>query len=163
MVVMAGLVQSLDNGLGRTPGMGWNSDYCTNCTNPAKNGFENEKFIKHIADAMVDMGFQKLGYHYVNMDSKWDTSSRDSNGDLVPDPTLWPNGMQNTIAYVHRCLFFFGCFVFFNLLFSKGLGFGLYGDKGMSIGVNFCFKTSMLGAQDCAGHPGQLGHEVFTN
>jgi hypothetical protein len=24
--------QALDNGLGRRPGLGWNSDYCTNCS-----------------------------------------------------------------------------------------------------------------------------------
>jgi alpha-galactosidase len=60
------------------------------------------------------MGFQKLGYHYVNMDSKWDTKNRDKDGNLVPDPQKWPNGLDDTISYVH----------------GKGLGFGLYGDKG---------------------------------
>ena len=24
--------QALDNGLGKRPGLGWNSDYCTNCS-----------------------------------------------------------------------------------------------------------------------------------
>jgi hypothetical protein len=38
----------------------------------------------------------------------------DADGNLVPDPTLWPSGMQTTVDYVH----------------SKGLGFGLYGDRG---------------------------------
>ena len=25
---------ALDNGLGKLPGLGWNSDYCTNCSGP---------------------------------------------------------------------------------------------------------------------------------
>ena len=122
------VTNSLENGVGRLPGLGWNSDYCTNCTQKGENGFQNEQFIKHIADSLVDMGFQKLGFHYVNMDASWDTKNRDDNGDLQPDPALWPSGMEETIKYVH----------------SKGLGFGLYGDKG---------------DKDCAGNPGQLGHE----
>ena len=127
LLLCASLSSALDNGLGKTPGMGWNSDYCTNCSKDA-NGFQNEKFIAHIADAMVEMGFKELGYKYVNMDASWDTSSRDKDGNLVPDPILWPSGMEKTIEYVH----------------SKGLGFGLYGDKG---------------TKDCARNPGQLGHE----
>jgi alpha-galactosidase len=106
-------VYALNNGLGRLPGLGWNSDYCTNCTKSA-NGFQNEAFIEHIADALVSMGFQSLGFRYVNLDASWDLPERDANGDLVPDPALWPSGIDHTIEYVH----------------SLGLGFGLYGDKG---------------------------------
>ena len=104
---------ALDNGLGKKPGLGWNSDYCTNCSH-GSNGFQNEAFIKHIADSMVSMGFAKLGFTNVNMDASWDTPTRDENGDLTPDPALWPSGIDATIKYVH----------------DTGLGFGLYGDKG---------------------------------
>lgn len=121
------LVVGLDNSLGWLPGMGWNSDYCTNCSRP--NGFQNELFVKHIADAMVDLGLAKLGYAYVNMDASWDTPERDDAGDLQPDPALWPSGLKSTVDYVHR----------------RGLGFGLYGDKG---------------TMDCAKNPGQQGHEL---
>jgi hypothetical protein len=68
-------------------GLGWNSDYCANCTKADRvrwgygasqgplTGFENEGFIKHIGDVMhgsVQPGgqtFQELGFTYVNMDS----------------------------------------------------------------------------------------------
>ena len=46
-------VASLENGLGKLPGMGWNSDYCTNCSSSDANGFngpKTEKFIQHIAE-----------------------------------------------------------------------------------------------------------------
>eukprot|EP01051_Picozoa_sp_SAG22_P031818 SAG22_NODE_13086_length_419_cov_1.221875_1_plen_77_part_10 len=49
---------ALDNGLGRRPGLGWNSDYCTNCSGPLfgdglaarSRGYGDEVFVKHIAD-----------------------------------------------------------------------------------------------------------------
>ena len=89
----------------------------------------NETVILNIADAMVDLGFKDLGYAYVNMDASWDTVERDTaTGDLVPDPVLWPSGLNATVDYVH----------------AKGLGFGLYGDKG---------------TLDCAKHPGQYPRE----
>jgi alpha-galactosidase len=125
-------VASLENGLGKLPGMGWNSDYCTNCSSSDANGFngpKTEKFIQHIAEYLNTSGLQKLGYQYVNMDATWDEPTRDANGDLVPKKDTWPSGMEKTISYIH----------------NLGLSFGLYGDKG---------------ATDCAKNPGQLAHEV---
>mmetsp|Transcript_20067 Transcript_20067/g.52115 ORF Transcript_20067/g.52115 Transcript_20067/m.52115 type:complete len:576 (+) Transcript_20067:146-1873(+) len=131
---------ALDNGLGRLPGLGWNSDYCTNCSHGALGtsrlgGFQNEGFIKHIADVMHNTvqpsgkTFQQLGFEYVNMDASWNLPTRSASGDLQPNPEQWPSGIDNTISYVH----------------SLGLKFGLYGDRG---------------TQDCAKNPGALGHEV---
>jgi hypothetical protein len=122
---------ALPNGLGRLPGLGWNSDYCTNCTDPPllsggrllhansglkrqPFGYGGEHFIKRIADHMhtVKHGgktLQELGFHYINMDASWDSYNRSDTGELVPDPKLWPSGLDHTISYVH----------------SLGLGFGL--------------------------------------
>ena len=43
-----------------------------------------------------------------------DLPNRSANGDLVPDPALYPSGLNHTVSYVH----------------SLGLKFGLYGDRG---------------------------------
>ena len=32
---------------------------------------------------------QMLGYEYVNMDASWNLPTRDSSGDLQPNPALW--------------------------------------------------------------------------
>lgn len=128
---------ALDNGLAAKPGLGWNSDYCTECSHvdasghlrAGATGFENEAFIAHIADYINASGLQALGYEYVNMDSLWDLPDRDANGDLQPDPALWPSGFAATVARVH----------------ARGLGIGVYGDRGNL---------------DCNRMPGQLGHEA---
>jgi alpha-galactosidase len=114
---LSSLALALDNGLAARPGLGWNSDYCTKCAalsgSPRLTGFENEKFIAHIADFLVSSGLAALGYVNVNMDSLWDLPTRSADGDLQPDPALWPSGLPATISYVH----------------SKGLKFGVYGDR----------------------------------
>lgn len=96
----------LDNGLGLTPQMGWNS------WNKFACGI-NEELIKETAAAMVSSGLVNYGYNYVNMDDCW-ASYRDANGDINPDPTAFPSGIKALADYVH----------------SLGLKFGLYSDAG---------------------------------
>lgn len=97
---------SLDNGLARTPPMGWNS----------WNNFEcnvSEDLIKGMADAMVASGMKDAGYDYVVIDDCWQVS-RDSDGNIVADPQRFPSGMKALADYIH----------------GKGLKFGLYSDAG---------------------------------
>ncbi|KAF2332561.1 glycoside hydrolase family 27 protein [Flavobacterium daemonense] len=94
-------------GLAMTPPMGWNS-WNTFGTNI------DEKLVKETADIMVSSGLAAAGYNYIVLDDGWMTHERDANGDLVPDPAKFPNGMKAVIDYVH----------------SKGLKFGLYNCAG---------------------------------
>jgi alpha-galactosidase len=67
--------KALNNGLAKTPPMGWNS----------WNIFHeniNETQIKQIADAMVTSGMKDAGYIYLNLDDNWMATSRDANGKL---------------------------------------------------------------------------------
>lgn len=95
----------LDNGLGRTPQMGWNSWNHFHCN-------INEAVLKETADAIVSSGLNKFGYKYVNVDDCW-AKSRDSQGTVHPDPATFPD-MPGLVEYIH----------------SKGLLFGLYSDAG---------------------------------
>ncbi|XP_073282952.1 alpha-galactosidase 3-like [Primulina huaijiensis] len=97
----------LSNGLGKTPQMGWNSWNFFACD-------INEKVIKETADALISTGLAKLGYIYVNIDDCWSKLSRDSKGQLVPDPETFPSGVKALADYVH----------------SKGLKLGIYSDAG---------------------------------
>ncbi len=56
--------QQLDNGLGLTPQMGWNSWNHFGC------GI-NEALIKKTADQLVATGLAAKGYKYVNLDDCW--------------------------------------------------------------------------------------------
>lgn len=98
-------VDALDNGLGRTPPMGWSS------WNPFADGPEmNATSIMGIADAIIANGLDKLGYNYVNIDCSWSLPNRAPDGSVQPDPVRFPNGIAAVAQYVH----------------SKGLKLGIY-------------------------------------
>ncbi|MGA7415771.1 MAG: alpha-galactosidase [Bryobacteraceae bacterium] len=99
-------LQALDNGLARTPPMGWNSWNKFACN-------VSENLIKGAADALVTSGMKDAGYQYVVIDDCWQIS-RDGEGNIVPDAKRFPNGIKAVADYVH----------------SKGLKFGIYSDAG---------------------------------
>ncbi|GMY08367.1 alpha-galactosidase 3 [Fagus crenata] len=103
-----GILQ-LNNGLAQTPPMGWNSWNFFACN-------INETVIKETADALISTGLADLGYVYLNIDDCWSTVTRNSEGQLVPDPKTFPSGIKPLADYVH----------------AKGLKLGIYSDAGVS-------------------------------
>ena len=100
------IIYCLDNGLGRTPQMGWNSWNKFGCN-------INEELIKNTIDTLNSSGLIEAGYKYINLDDCWQIS-RDENGTILPDYNAFPNGIKPLVDYAH----------------SKGLLFGLYSDAG---------------------------------
>lgn len=93
-----------DNGLARTPPMGWNS----------WNHFHrnvNDKVVRETADAMATNGMKAAGYVYVNIDDTWE-GTRDAQGNIQTNEKF-PN-MKALSDYVH----------------SKGLKLGIYSSPG---------------------------------
>ncbi len=108
LLLASPLALGLDNGLGRTPQMGWNSWNYFACN-------INETIIRSAADALVSTGLNHLGYEYVNIDDCWAVhDSRGPDGRLVPDPIKFPNGIDGLANYVH----------------GLGLKLGIYTDAG---------------------------------
>ncbi|ETO33695.1 Melibiase family protein [Reticulomyxa filosa] len=104
--VLTSLTTGLDNGVGKTPQMGWNS----------WNGYHcgiNQELIEQVIKSMVSTGLRDAGYKYVNLDDCWQLY-RDPNGTIVPDPTTFPDGIVPLVEMAH----------------SNGLLFGLYSDAG---------------------------------
>jgi alpha-galactosidase len=104
--VICSVIYCLDNGLGRTPQMGWNSWNKFGCN-------INENLIRETIDALNSSGLLEAGYNYINLDDCWQLE-RDENGVIVPDYNTFPNGIKPLVEYAH----------------SKGLLFGLYSDAG---------------------------------
>ncbi|MEV6708975.1 cellulose binding domain-containing protein [Micromonospora wenchangensis] len=94
---------ALDNGVARTPPMGWNSWNTFGCN-------INEALIRQMTDAMVSTGMKDAGYQYVVVDDCWMNPNRDSAGNLQGDPTRFPSGMKALGDYIH----------------ARGLKFGIY-------------------------------------
>lgn len=115
-----------DNGLGRTPVLGWSS-WSFLRAQPTAANFEAQ------ARALRDSGLQKLGYDYVNLDDFWYQcppsksirTSRgpnvDAYGRWVTDTSRFPsqgdtNGIKVVADYIH----------------SLGMKFGIYVTPGIS-------------------------------
>ncbi len=93
-----------DNGLVRTPPMGWNS----------WNKFAgkiDDATVRAIADAMVSSGMKDAGYVYINIDDTWE-GPRDAQGNITSN-RKFPD-MKALADYVH----------------SKGLKIGIYSSPG---------------------------------
>ncbi|XP_057787728.1 alpha-galactosidase-like isoform X3 [Salvia miltiorrhiza] len=100
-------ISALENGLARTPQMGWNSWNHFQCN-------IEEKLIRETADAMVSTGLAALGYKYINLDDCWAEQNRDAQGNLVAKASKFPSGIKALADYVH----------------GKGLKLGIYSDAG---------------------------------
>jgi len=93
-----------DNGLVRTPPMGWNS----------WNKFAGritDADIRSMADAMISSGMKDAGYVYINIDDTWQ-AGRDTQGNILTNKKF-PD-MKALADYVH----------------SKGLKIGIYSSPG---------------------------------
>ncbi|XP_030262165.1 alpha-N-acetylgalactosaminidase-like [Sparus aurata] len=117
---------ALDNGVMRTPPMGWlawERFRCDiNCENDPKNCISENLFID-MADRLAEDGWRELGYVYVNIDDCWSSMERDAKGRLQADPKRFPGGIHKLARYMH----------------DRGLKLGIYGD---------------MGTHTCGGYPG---------
>jgi alpha-galactosidase len=94
-----------DNGIARTPAMGWNS----------WNKFAGrvtDADVRAMADAMATNGMREAGYVYVNIDDTWEGDRRDAQGNITTNDKF-PD-MKALADYVH----------------SKGLKLGIYSSPG---------------------------------
>jgi hypothetical protein len=69
-----------------------------------------EAFLSNVVSAMVADGWVAAGYNTIMVDAGWCTN-RDSNGNLMARPDLYPHGMSNTIANAHAHGINFGVWV----------------------------------------------------
>jgi alpha-galactosidase len=118
---------ALDNGLGRTPLMGFNPWNCFGigskgtCKLPKPwvksgqpcHGF-NETVILDVGRAFVSSGLKTLGYEYINLDCGYSTGFRGTDGSLTVNTTRYPHGMKWLGDQLH----------------SMGLKYGMYSDAG---------------------------------
>jgi alpha-galactosidase len=109
MVANPAPARALENGLARTPPMGFNNWNFTHCGSSF-----NETQIRAVADSFVANGLRDVGYNYVNIDDCWALPQRNAQGNLVPDPARFPSGIKALADYVH----------------ARGLKFGIYTSAG---------------------------------
>ncbi|CAN7938385.1 unnamed protein product [Ixodes hexagonus] len=106
LVVVFGLTlpaSGLENGVARTPPMGWLAWERFQCNVDCARDPENcisERLFKEMAEILVSEGYRDAGYVYVNIDDCWSTFDRDANGRLQADPVRFPSGIKHLADFV---------------------------------------------------------------
>jgi alpha-galactosidase len=110
LLLTAAPAAALNNGLARTPPMGWNSWYAYHC-------HVTERGVLANAHALVDSGLAARGYRFVNVDGCWEARTRTRDGYLRGNPSTFPSGMAALGRSLH----------------AMGLKFGIYTSAGRTI------------------------------
>jgi alpha-galactosidase len=97
---------ALENGLARTPPMGWNSWNHFGCA-------IDEQIVRETADALVATGLRDAGYQYLVIDDCWQTG-RGRDGLIHASTRTFPSGIGALATYAHE----------------RGLKLGIYTDAG---------------------------------
>jgi len=103
-------VTAYDNGVhwAAKPPRGW-STWCTDDVCGLLD-FCNETEVLSVADAMVAQGLPALNYSLILLDDCWASTVRDANGDLQPDATRFPSGIDYLVEQVHARSLYLGLY-----------------------------------------------------
>ncbi|MFE4710616.1 X2-like carbohydrate binding domain-containing protein [Paenibacillus sp. NPDC056722] len=132
------VAHAADASMAQKPYMGWSS-YSMQVYDGAGN-WTSAEGVKKQSDAMREK-LQAHGYEYINIDAGWN-GGEDQYGRPIPSETLYPNGFQEVIDYVH----------------NNGQKIGIYLIPGMSItGYNANYEiygtNGQCRMQDIAAQP----------
>ncbi|KAJ8080158.1 hypothetical protein PM082_016986 [Marasmius tenuissimus] len=143
--VLPGLSFGLNNGLGKTPSMGWNPYNAFSCNS-------NEGQIRANAKKLNDLGLSNAGYNFVGVDCGWQGKQRDSSGGFTWDTTRFPSGIPALGTYIH----------------GLGLKFSIYSDayafSYAAIGytlLKIIFYRGYFSCDDQGGNAKWLGSRDF--
>ncbi|OBT38658.1 hypothetical protein VE00_11070 [Pseudogymnoascus sp. WSF 3629] len=100
------LVNAVNNGLARTPPMGWNNWNSLACD-------VSEDLLLSTSKKLIDLGLRDVGYDHVVLDDCWQ-DIRGEDGYVTPDKGKFPNGMRAISDQLH----------------TKGFKFGMYSSAG---------------------------------
>jgi len=123
-------VAAMNNGVARTPPMGWLAWERFRCNTDCKTFPDTcigEKLFLEQGEWLVKDGWKDVGYDMVNIDDCWPLKER-QNGKIVADPARFPSGIKTLADKIH----------------GMGLKLGIYGD---------------MGTHTCGGYPGSMGFE----
>lgn len=142
VVMMPLLAAALDNGVGRTPQMGWSSWNAIGST-------VNAAYLRNVTVYLQQHGFKEMGYEYVNVDEGWMLGRDNVTLAPVTDAKAFPpgpggvSGMKALGDFIH----------------SQGFKYGMYTSRGTKQCarpeyVKRCLHTPPNPPQSCEGSQG---------
>ena len=103
VAVFAAAALGLDNAVGRTPVLGFNSWTSFACQ-------VNETLMRDTIDLVATLGLRDAGFEYVSVDDCWASSRDPATGTIQADPATFPSGMAALADYAHARQLKFGLY-----------------------------------------------------
>jgi alpha-galactosidase len=103
---LVGSASAVNNGLARTPQLGWNNWNSLGCD-------VSQSLLLDTSKILLSSGLKDVGYDYVVLDDCW-SDGRNEDGYLNVDTRKFPNGMKWIAGELH----------------DMGLKFGMYSSAG---------------------------------
>jgi alpha-galactosidase len=100
--LLANPVLAVNNGLARTPQMGWNNWNSLGCD-------VSESLLLDTSLKLADSGLRDVGYNYVVLDDCW-SDGRDAQGKIIVDSARFPSGMKAIAKKLHDAGFLYGMY-----------------------------------------------------
>ena len=125
--LLAGSALGVNNGLARTPQMGWVSSnkpkHTLTCSDPShscaytsKNNWNSlgcdvsDSLLLGTTAKLISSGLRDVGYTYVVLDDCWSAGRRDSDQWLLADQKKFPRGMKAVADDIHALGLLFGMY-----------------------------------------------------
>ena len=125
--LLVGSTLGVNNGLARTPQMGWVSskkptyplirpDPSHSCTDTPENNWNSlgcdvsDSLLLDTSAKLVSSGLRDVGYTYVVLDDCWSAGRRDSDQWLLADQKKFPRGMNAVADDIHALGLLFGMY-----------------------------------------------------
>ena len=93
---------AVNNGLARTPQMGWNNWNSLGCD-------VSESLLLDTSKTLLDTGLKDVGYQYVVLDDCWQ-DGRGADGYIRADLKKFPSGMKGVADKLHQMGFLYGMY-----------------------------------------------------
>lgn len=100
--LLAAPVSAVNNGLARTPQMGWNNWNSLGCD-------VSESLLLDTSKVLLSSGLKDVGYNYVVLDDCW-SDGRGKDRYLIVDKEKFPNGMNYVSDTLHDMGFLYGMY-----------------------------------------------------
>ena len=100
--LMAIPATAINNGLARTPQMGWNNWNSLGCK-------VSQDLLLDTSKVLLDSGLRDVGYQYVVLDDCWQ-GERGADGYIRPDEKKFPNGMNYVAEKIHDMGMLYGMY-----------------------------------------------------
>jgi alpha-galactosidase len=124
--------------------------------------FLNASAVSNVITKWATNGLLAAGWDLIWLDDGWNLSSRDTNGDLAYNPSLFPDGIKPVADYAHAKGFRFGIYVSYSAYDCLGLAGTTSNTVARDVALFARWGMDAIKVDACHGQPSDASfHQRF--